>query len=374
MTALDAESLLKLARDKSKAGRTALAETISDLFVNKGTVLTDRERALMFDILRRMIHDFEMSVRKVISEHMGSWEDIPEELALILGNDEIEVAYPMLVNSGVLQDLSLIEVIQHRTLEHQMAIAIRHTVSEQVSDALVEAGDSGVISTLLGNQNAKISESTMAFLVEESQCVDTFQEPILRRNDLDPNLAKRMLMWVSAALRKYVLENYNIDKAAVDEILETSAVQVSKSGGEAKVYGVVNTANQLAEDLHDEGEATPEFMIAALKDGHVHLFVSLLQQLTGLRSNLLMRILFEPGGEGLAIICRGIEFDDEAFSTIFSLTRKARARGASSDKDDFATAMKLYSSITVKTANEVIQLWKRNVDYLSAIRELERAL
>ncbi len=102
MTALDADPLLKLARDKSQDGRAALAETISDLFVNKGTVLTDRERALMFDILRRMIHDFEMFVRRVISEHMASWDDLPEELALILENDEIEVAYPMLVNSGVL--------------------------------------------------------------------------------------------------------------------------------------------------------------------------------------------------------------------------------------------------------------------------------
>jgi uncharacterized protein (DUF2336 family) len=373
MTSLDAESLLKLARDKSQAGRTALAETVSDLFVDKGTTLTDRERALMFDILRRMIHDFEMSVRKVISQHMASWNDIPAELATTLANDEIEVAYPMLVNSGVLQDTSLIEVIQHRTLEHQMAIAIRHTVSEIVSDALVEAGDTNVIATLLGNPNASISESTMAFLVEESQRVDTFQEPILRRDDLDPNLAKRMLMWVSAALRKYVLENFDIDKATVDEILEISAVQVTSSGGEAKVYGM-NPANQLAENLHIEGEATPEFMIAALKDGQVHLFVSLLQQLTGLRSNLLMRILFEPGGEGLAIICKGIDFDDEAFSTIYSLTRKARAKGKGRDKKEFESAMKLYSTITVETANEVIQLWKRNVDYLSAIRELERSL
>ncbi len=183
-----------------------------------------------------------------------------------------------------------------------MAIAIRHTVSEQISDALVESGDSGVITTLMRNQNAKISESTVAFLVEESQRVDTFQEPILRQHDLDPNLAKRMLMWVSAALRKYVLENFSIDKAVVDGILETNAVQVSKSGDEAKVYEI-NTASQLAEDLLDEGEATPEFTIAALKDGHVQLFVRLLQKLTGLRSNLLIRKLFEPGGEGLAIIC-----------------------------------------------------------------------
>lgn len=246
-----------------------------------------------------------------------------------------------------------------------------------VSDALVETGDPSVIATLQGNQNAKILESTMAFLVEESQRVYTFQEPILRRHDLDPNLAKRMVMWVSAALRKYVLENFKIKKETIDEILETSAMQVAKSGGEAKVYGVFNSANQLAEDLHDKGEAMPEFMIAALKDGHVHLFVSLLQKLTGLRSNLLMRILFEPSGEGLAIICKGIEFDDTAFSTIFSLTRKARARGTGSDedgeKDESEIAMKLFSTITAKTANEVINLWKRNVDYLSAIRELGKS-
>ena len=182
----------------------------------------------------------------------------------------------MLFNSGVLQDTSLTEIIQHRTLEHQMAIAVRHTVSEVVSDALVEAGDTDVIATLLGNQNASIPESTMVFLVEESQRVDTFQEPILRRDDLEPNLAKRMFMRVSAALRKYVLENFDIDKATVDEILKISAVEITTSGGEAKVYGV-NPVNQLAENLHVEGEATPEFMIAALKDGQVHLFVSLLQ-------------------------------------------------------------------------------------------------
>ena len=279
----------------------------------------------------------------------------------------------MLFNSGVLQDTSLTEIIQHRTLEHQMAIAVRHTVSEVVSDALVEAGDTDVIATLLGNQNASIPESTMAFLVEESQRIDTFQEPILRRDGLDPNLAKRTLMRVSATLRKYVLKNFDIDKATVDEILETSAVEITTSGGEAKVYGV-NPVNQLAENLHVEGEATPEFMIAALKDGQVHLFVSLLQQLTSLCSNLLMRILFEPGGEGLVIVCKGDKSDDETFSMIYSLTRKALARGKSGDKKEFEAAANLYSAITVETANEVIQLWKRNVDYLSAIRKLDRTL
>jgi hypothetical protein len=59
---------------------------------------------------------------------------------------------------------------------------------------------------------------------------------------------------------------------------------------------------------------------------------------------------------------------------IYSLTRKALARGKSRDKKEFEAAANLYSAITVETANEVIQLWKRNVDYLSAIRKLDRTL
>ena len=43
-----------------------------------------------------------MFVRKFFSENMASWVDIPEDLTKILANDEVEAAYPVLVDSGVL--------------------------------------------------------------------------------------------------------------------------------------------------------------------------------------------------------------------------------------------------------------------------------
>ncbi len=188
---IDSEYLYGLARDKSVAGRMALAETISDLFLQRGAILTERERTLMFSILRQMIHDAEMSVRRVVSAQLAERDDAPRDLVQRLANDEIEVAYPILTKSTVLHDTDLIEVIQQRTLEHQMAIAIRQSVSEAVSGALVQTGNENVIGTLLENFNAKISDATMEYLVDEAKLVDTFQEPVLRRHDLDPRLAKR---------------------------------------------------------------------------------------------------------------------------------------------------------------------------------------
>lgn len=83
-----------------------------------------------------------------------------------------------------------------------MAVAIRQSVSEAVSDALVKQGTERVIRTLLQNDNARISDKTMEFLVEQSERVNSFQEPVLRRRELRPEMAKRMFLWVSAALRK----------------------------------------------------------------------------------------------------------------------------------------------------------------------------
>ena len=216
----EAEELFKLASKKSKEGRTGLAKTISDMFLEGGKVLTERERVLMFDILHKIIADVEQSVRKTLSEAIADVDNLPPNLAETLANDDVEVAFPILSRSKILQDSQLIEVIRHRTLEHQLAITIRSNVSEDICDALIEKGDESVIRKLLENQNANISKKTMEYLAEKSKRVDSFQEPILRRDDLDPRLAKKMFFWVSAALRKFIIDNFQLDKSTVDDLME----------------------------------------------------------------------------------------------------------------------------------------------------------
>jgi len=88
---MDANELLKIARDKSVEGRKTLGKVVSDLFADGHTVLSDRERTITLEILHQLIHDFESSVRKTIAE----WPELPVEMAIFLANAEIEVAYPI---------------------------------------------------------------------------------------------------------------------------------------------------------------------------------------------------------------------------------------------------------------------------------------
>ncbi len=366
---IDSEYLYRLARDKSVAGRMVLAETISDLFLQRGCTLTERERTLMFSILRQMIHDAEMSVRRIVSVPLADLDDAPRDLVQRLANDEIEVAYPILTKSTVLHDSDLIEVIQQRTLEYQLAIAIRQSVSEAISGALVQTGNESVISTLLENPNAKISGATMEYLVDEAKRINTLQEPILRRHDLDPRLAKRMFLWVSAALRQYILDNSGLRQTDIDDLLEK--VTLEKVAAVTSPDRPKPKSENLAAELDTSGKVTPDLLVRSLSEGEVGLFMAMFRRFTGLRELVVMRLVFEAGGEGLAIACKAVGIDKENFSSIFTLSRKARPGSDTTLTRDSRKVLDFYDRISADAARQVVRRWQRDVDYLAAIRELE---
>jgi len=363
----DLEYLFELARDKTVAGRRMLVATIGDLFFSQHDILSDRERALMTEILRQLIHDVEVSVRRALAERLSEQSLAPHELVVALANDEIEVAHPLLVNSDVLQDLELIEIIRNRTLEHQLAIGIRKALSEEVTDALVATDSVDVIKTLLENHHAKISQRTMEYLVEQSQRVDTYQNPLLRRPDLENTLAKRMYWWVSAALRTYILERYEVDPGELDETMESTVKALTEDNGVQRPKAV-----ELADELADRKEISPALIVKTLREGEVALFAALFSRYTGIRLQLVQRMLFEPGGEGLAIACKGSGIDKSTFASIYVLTRKARGRDSVNHLADMAGILGLFDRIKEDAAGMLLKKWQRDPNFLRAIWQIEQ--
>ena len=108
-------TLVELARQRTTDGRRVIFENIADLFISPEGRLSERESALMTDILHKLIHDVEMEVRRDLSERLAENSEAPHDLVVMLANDEIEVARPILLKSGVLRDADLIEIIKERT-------------------------------------------------------------------------------------------------------------------------------------------------------------------------------------------------------------------------------------------------------------------
>jgi uncharacterized protein (DUF2336 family) len=363
----DLDSLLELARDKSVEGRTRLVKIVGDLFFETASVLSGRERALMSDILRQLIHDVEMSVRRALAERLAREPGSPRDLVAALANDDIEVAYPILLESAVLQDIDLVEVIHHRTLQHQLAIARRSALSETVSEALVETGAEDVIKTLLENRGAEIAESTMAYLVEESSRVDAYRNPLLHRRELTPKLARRMYMWVSAALREHLVKQFDLDPIEIELQLSAALDQTlaATTAGESS-----SKSAEVAARLDARRSINSKLLIQTLRQGEIALFENLLAQVTALRPQLIRRFIFEPGGQGLAIACRAIEVDKADFASIFLLSRGARPGDKVVDPGELGDALAFFDRIKPDTARKVLTRWRIDPDFLFALKQV----
>ena len=364
------DDLFALAQDKSSEGRQTLFENMRDLFLDNGRSVSDRERALMSEILRRLVHDVEKKLRKSLAENLSKRSDTPHALIVELANDEFEVAHPILIESNVLQDQDLIETIKHRTMAHQFAISMRNTLSEDVSEALVETGEQDVIANLLNNHGAKISRHVMDYLVSESKRVDSYQNPLVQRPDLPPELAERMSWWVSAALREHISGKFNLDLGELDDAIET--VTSEQFGAEPDTAAPTSKADDLVERLSDLGELNASFLVKALRQGEISLFEAAFCKLTGLKTKLLRRILFEPGGEALVLLCRAIDVGTDTFAEIFELSRRAKDREEEISEEQKTRLSTLYDKTKPEDAKRILKRWRRSSDYLFAVKQISK--
>ena len=364
---MDFESLLDLARDRSVEGRTHLVRIVGDLFFDTENVISDRERALMTEILRQLIHDVEMSVRRALAERLAKEPDAPPDLVRMLADDEIEVAHPILIHSPVLQDPDLIEIVHHRTMQHRLAVAMRESLSETVSEALADSGNVDVIKQLLENANAEISRRTMEYLVEESKRVDVYQNPLVHRRDLPPALAKRMYWWVSSALRAHILEHFDVDPTELEEHFgDTVSDLIADDAAAAEARKVA----ELAKQLKQTKAISPTLLVQALRQGEIALFEEMMAELTRLDVALVRRLIHEPGGESLAIACKGIGIDKPEFASIFLFSRSARPGDKIVDPDEVPTVMRFYDRIGEDSAQRVLRRWRLDPDFLFAMRQV----
>lgn len=364
------EHLLELARDKSAAGRSALVSVLSDMFVDDGTFAAGRERSLIDDILRRLVNEVEATVRRALAERLAERDGAPRELVLMLANDEADVAYPLLARSGILQEEDLISIVRQRTIQHRSAIATRASLSESLSAALTEFGEEPVITALLDNKTARISPRTFESIADLSRTIEALQEPLLDRQDLPVALVRKMYWWVSAALRQHILDHFDIDPDSLDEAIEDSVGSLIPNSSRDNP-GPPLHLKHAAERLVRTKGVTPSLLVDLLRTKQMALFEMLLARQSGLRLTFLRRLLYQPGGQALAITLRAIGIEKPDFASIFLWSRQVRRGDKSVDPHELQRALTLFDRIQPKTANSILRRWQQDPDFLKAIRMLD---
>lgn len=369
MVSKELQNLLMLAQEKSSDARSRLVENITDLFLSDDGRLSEHERALMSDILGKLIGQVETDIRKELAISLATTGiDLPD-IAKLLAGDDIEIARPLLERSSLLKDPDLIEIIRMRTDEHRMAIAMREDVSEPVSNALVEYGGEDVIETLLNNHDSQLSTRAMEYLVSESRRVDRFQEPLLRRSDLPGELAYKMYWWVSAALRKRILSEFEVDPVVFEHAVKRAASAAMVGQGEEQSTYI--RAQRLVRRMAENGELSVQFLLNSLRQQRVAVFVAGMAELGSVNFQTAWRIFSDKGGESFAVLAKAVGVDRSQFTSIYLLVAQAREGGSAKSPGVLKDILSLFDATSEANAKGALQIWQRDDAYQEAIEELE---
>jgi len=364
----DTRHLLDLARQRSQESRESLASFMVDLLDGRPGALSDSERSLLSDILRTIIFTVERSIRDRLVSVLADIKGCPHDLIWFLANEPIEIAYPILLRSKVLRDEDLIELIKHKAIEHRLTIAKRAHLSATVADTIAHTGESEVVVELLRNETAAIAEATLAYLVERARTERTFHEPLVKRPELTAELAQKLYHWVSAALRQYILSNWAVPAATIDEsldaVLEDATILKDEDGVEVR-------ADALAQAMVGDRDRLRRLVISSMAVGDIRLVVSLISASLGLRKVLVRRVLVERTSESLAIVCRALGMTCREFLDFSAAAARLKAHATGRVDEDPATLADFFDRVSEETALSVISHWSRQPGFLGAVRDLE---
>lgn len=350
----DVRALVALARQRDDKARRALYLETVKLLEGEHRNLSEVERGLICDILRRLTHSVEMAIRRELAERLAGDDNAPVDLILLLANDQIEVAHSVLLYSKLLSDTALIEIIRHKTIQHQMRIAARQNLSAPVSSALVRAGDNGVIVALLANPTAAISDHSFAEIVRRSAEVAEFQAPLVAREDLPPSLAARLYAVVSEDLKRQLAASFRIDNKTIDRALAESVDSLARGQVQASTG---DGLQRLLDKLEGAGQLTPGFVVKCLNQGQIELFERAFARLVNMAPHLFPRFLYDYGPEGLAVACRAAGIDRSVFLTMYRITRMARGHSADLADLDTARIFELFESLDQRGALLRLHNW-----------------
>jgi len=285
----------------------------------------------------------------------------------ILANEEIDIASPLLMHSPVLTDESLIEIVRRRTRSHRLAITMRRTIGTNLCDALVETNETDVISALLNNHGAQITQATLIYLTDQSRHIDEFREPLLRREDLGADLAKKMYSWVSNALRSYIVHHYHVNRHELDVLLaEATREALEKALANTPAEDpAVSVANLLAHG----NELRQDMVVQTLRRGEVPLFDAMMSQLIHLSPELANRLIYDEEAEGFTIACRAAAFDRSTFTTLFLLLQRAGIRDLNDNPDQLRRGLELFDRLPQTTAKRAVYRFASNPDFLRDLRK-----
>jgi uncharacterized protein (DUF2336 family) len=318
--------LLDLAHSRDPADRERLLGGMVELCAEAeaaGTALSPRINTLVEGLFITLVDQAEHDIRRRLAERLADAAWAPPSLVNMLALDEIEISQPIIAYSPVLAETDLIRILVEATLDHQLAVARRPGLTAGVVEAILETGEPAVLTALAGNETAEIDEPALTAMIGHARRVVAMRSPLARHPRLSSELAVRLYAWVGESLKTALTSRFRLDPVALDAAIAEATRAAAGAGPAERVEEERDDMDRnLVEKLKDAGQLRSGYLLRALREGRLNLFIHVLAGLGGFDTSHLRRAIDSDRPELLALACAGVGIDRGAYPTILALVRE----------------------------------------------------
>ena len=304
--------LIALAKEPSSENRRAVMQKISDLFVDGVENHSDRELVLFGDVFCSLLDKVGLEDRVALAERVAPLPQTTADLANRLARDDnAAVATPVLQHSPVLSDDDLRDIAQTRGQNHLLAISKRATLSESVTDVLIDRGDQHVLEGVSANTGARFSDGGLQQLTFKAMEFPKIVGNLTDREDIPFERLDRIVSSFdeasSAKLRAFVDTHR---EAAAELLRQTQDKMAADREEQARRQQECRILAALIRDGKRRLDPTLDEMIA---DKRLVDIATLMAELGGLTESHVSNVLHKVNDFGIALVCRSLDIGDRTY-------------------------------------------------------------
>ncbi len=217
--------------ERPSSQRFTILRKLTDLFLAEADAYSDECTQLFDELMTRLIEQIERQALIELSNRLAPVKRaLPSTIGQLSRHDDIDIAEPVLAQSGALTERDLVEIAKAKSQGHLRAIAGRARLGEPVTEILVDRGDAQVAAKVAGNPGARFSRWTLDKVVARAEKDELIALAVANRIDLPPDLLDQLVRRATTAVQQRLFANSRPEtRQKISQVLAIVSDRVARS-------------------------------------------------------------------------------------------------------------------------------------------------
>jgi uncharacterized protein (DUF2336 family) len=364
---------LELNQAHEPRARTALVQRLCEVVAWPESRIPSHERQLAADILVGLLRTSSTALRQRCAAGLVRINDAPKGLLRYLARDDISVAQPLLEGASGFDDSDLIATVRAGVTAHWLAIARRRSLSESVTDALLQTGDAAVIEAVLRNNGARLSTQGVDLVVARSRQTPPLAALLVPRTELRPTQALVLFWWANFDARLHILRRFAIDRnVLLQELGDVFALAAAEGWSDPdtrKTLQVIERRQRNRAAAAQSPHGSLEGALAATEQGLDRTLLSEIAHLAGVKPTTASQIFADPGGEAIGVLCKAVGLKRASLLGLWRSLRRPHG-DPDSTNNPLGRTVYVFDTLATAKAQTVLRYW--NWSFTADAANIER--